>query len=284
MPDLAGPFDASTFAQAQFYRDRGYLEPSGVQGAPAVVTTAGDLPLTAAGFALTLGLGRAHVRGAAYERTGSAWTYTVPANTGTVGPRNDLLVLRRDLVAKTVVPTYLQGTPAATPADPAMTQAEDGTWDLPLYRVQAPISSGTPLVVTDLRTYLGWVPARLTLDAAFRNFIDFSSPPPYERLHITAHGTDVRIRGLITPTGTVGSGTYARVAAIPGGLVPPARIIRHTFHAATSTRHRLDVVPFGDTSTGAGQAGALVLGPANGSIGNTDYLNVDLSYSLLNGV
>lgn len=154
MPDVFGPFDGPTYGQGPWYRDRGYLEPSGVQGLPAATPAAGDLGLTAAGFALTLGLGRAHVRGASYERTGSAWTGATPANTGTVGPRNDLLVLRRDLVAKTIVPTYLQGTPAATPADPAMTQAEDGTWDLPLFRVQAPISSGTPLVITDLRTWL----------------------------------------------------------------------------------------------------------------------------------
>jgi hypothetical protein len=155
MPDLAGPFDASTFAQAQFYRDRGYLEPSGVQGLPAATPAAGDLGLTAAGFALTLGLGRARVRGAAYERTGSAWTLTVPANTSSAGPRNDLLVLRRDLTAKTVVPTYLQGVAAASPADPAVTQVEDGVWDERLFRVQAPASSGTPLVITDLRRFLG---------------------------------------------------------------------------------------------------------------------------------
>jgi hypothetical protein len=155
MPDVYGPFDGPTYGQSPWYRDRGYLEPSGVQGSPAATAAAGDLGLTAAGFSLTLGLGRAHVRGASYERTGSAWTGATPANTGTVGPRNDLLVLRRDLVAKTVVPTYLQGVAAATPADPSsFTQNEDGVWDLPLFRVQAPISSGTPLVITDLRRWI----------------------------------------------------------------------------------------------------------------------------------
>lgn len=162
MPDLAGPFDGSTFGQAPYYRDRGYLERSGVRGLVAASAAAGDLALTAAGFALSMALGRAHVRGAAYERTGSAWTYTVPANTSSAGPRRDLLVLRRDLVAKTVVPTYLQGTAAASPVDPTITQNEDGTWDLPLFRVQAPPSSGTPLVITDLRRWVdqdddGWV-------------------------------------------------------------------------------------------------------------------------------
>lgn len=154
MPDVSGPFDGATFAQAPYYRDRGYLEPSGVQGPPATTAAGGDLGLTAAGFALTMALGRAHVRGAAYERTGTAWTNTVAANTSAAGPRNDLLVLRRDLTAKTVTPTYLSGTAAATPTDPALTQVENGQWDMPLFRVQAPPSSGTPLVITDLRRWI----------------------------------------------------------------------------------------------------------------------------------
>jgi hypothetical protein len=92
MPDLAGPFDGRRSRRRSGYRDRGYLEPSGVQGLPpGAAPGGGELGLTAAGFGLTLGLGRAHVRGAAYERTGSAWTYTVPANTSSAGPRNDLV-------------------------------------------------------------------------------------------------------------------------------------------------------------------------------------------------
>jgi len=155
VPDVSGPFDNASFLQAQWFRDRGYLDPSGVFGTAAATPAAGDLGLTAAGFDLTLGLGRAHVRGAYYERTGTGWTETVPANTSAIGPRRDLIVLRRDLVAKTVTPLRIQGAPAASPADPAVLQNEDGAWDLPLFRVQAPASSGTPLIITDLRRFIG---------------------------------------------------------------------------------------------------------------------------------
>jgi hypothetical protein len=154
MPDLHGPWDGSTFGQGPFYRDRGPLEASGVVGAPAASAAAGELGLTAAGFALSLSLGRAHVRGAAYERTGTAWTYTVPANTNPTQARIDLLVLRRDLVAKTVTPVVLQGTPAAAPVPPAMTQVEDGTWDEPLHEFTVPANSGTPLVIRDRRRWI----------------------------------------------------------------------------------------------------------------------------------
>jgi hypothetical protein len=154
MPDLAGPFDGSTFGQAPYYRDRGYLEPSGVRGPVAASAGAGDLGLTAAGFVLSLALGRAHVRGAAYERTGAAWTDTVPANTHATWARVDRVVLRRDLVAKTVTPVRVQGTAAATPTPPALTQVEDGVWELPLFRVTVPANSGTPLVIADERPWI----------------------------------------------------------------------------------------------------------------------------------
>ena len=165
MPDLSGPFDTGNFYQAGHYRDRGPLEPSGVVGPPAASAGAGNLPLTAAGFDLTMGLGRAHVRGAYYERTGSAWTDSVPANTSSVGPRIDVIALRRDLTAMTTVPVRIQGTPAASPAVPGLSLVEDGAWDLELYRVTVPANSGTPLVIEDRRRWLspngGLVPAQV---------------------------------------------------------------------------------------------------------------------------
>src|SRR5690349_17721664 len=126
MPDVYGPFTAQTWTQGQWYRDayaRG--ESSGVYGGPYTAATAGDLALTVSGLTITMGLGRAHVRGAGYERTGTAWSYAVPANTNPTLARIDRLVLRRDLTAGTVTPTFLQGTPAATPAAPALTQSDD---------------------------------------------------------------------------------------------------------------------------------------------------------------
>lgn len=154
MPDVSGPFDGSAFAQTPWYRDRGYLEPSGVQGTPAANAGSGDLAMTTAGLTSSLALGRAHVRGAAYERTGSAWTYAHPANTDPTNYRLDRVVLRRDLVAKTVVPAVLQGTPSPAPVGVALTTVEDGVWEELLHEVQVPPASGTVLSVFDRRQWL----------------------------------------------------------------------------------------------------------------------------------
>ncbi len=153
MPDEFGPFDDQNYAQGRWFRDRGWVEPSGVVGVAAANAAAGDLGLTTNGLTSSLGLGRAHVRGAGYERTGAAWTYTHPTNTN-VNPRIDRVVLRRDLAAKTVTPAVIQGTPAVSPSAPALTRVEDGAWDLPLHRVTVPANSGTVLSVFDERAWI----------------------------------------------------------------------------------------------------------------------------------
>jgi hypothetical protein len=144
MPDVYGPFAGATWQQGGWFRDAWARSNGGVFGGEFGTPGVGDLALTVAGLTVTMGLGRAHVRGAGYERTGTAWSYATPPNTAT-NPRIDRLVLRRDLAAGTVLPTVLQGTPAASPAVPALTQAEDGVWDLPLHYYTVPANSGAPI-------------------------------------------------------------------------------------------------------------------------------------------
>jgi hypothetical protein len=169
MPDLYGPFDGATWQQSQWYRDAYARELSGVAGEVFTAPGAGDLALTVSGLTVSMGLGRAHVRGAGYERTGTAWTYNTPPNTA-AQPRVDRLVLRRDLAARTVTPLVLQGTPAASPAAPAVSQVEDGAWDLSLYSYTVPANSGAPLTnIVDER-----VPGDL---GALRRNRAWSAPP-----------------------------------------------------------------------------------------------------------
>jgi hypothetical protein len=167
VPDASGPFDTASFGQGPWFRDRGYLEPSGLPGPPAATTAAGDLPLSVNGLTVSVGLGRAHVRGAYYERTGTAWTATVAANTNPTLNRVDRIVLRRDLTAKTVVPVMLQGTPAATPTATALTQVENGVWEQPLYQFTVPANSGTTLAnIVDERRWIDPGTGRLVTPAA----------------------------------------------------------------------------------------------------------------------
>jgi hypothetical protein len=145
MPDVYGPFDTATWSQAQWFRTSWARSRSGVYGSAFTASTTGDLALTVSGLDISMALGRAYVRGAGYERTGSAWTYSVPANTNPTQARIDRLVLRRDLTAKTVVPVVLQGTPAASPVAPTVTQVEDGVWELPLFSFTVPANSAAPV-------------------------------------------------------------------------------------------------------------------------------------------
>ncbi len=195
MPDVSGPWDGASYPQGPWYRDTG--GPSGVRGNPGTSAGTGDLPLTAAGFVLSMGLGRARVRGASYERTGTSWTDTVPANASSVGPRIDRVVLRRDVVAKTVVPLRIQGTAAASPVPPALSRVEDGAWDLPMYQVTVPPSSGTPLVIADERI---WAQVDRTIGERFLSTTGptlLSGSPTWDTVYTGTDLTGVTDGGLV---------------------------------------------------------------------------------------
>lgn len=243
MPDLYGPFDGATspFAQAQWYRDRGPLEPSGVYGTPAATPAAGELGLTTAGMAVTLGLGRAHVRGAAYERTGTAWTGS-SANNTSGNPRIDRLVLRRDLNLKTVVPVIVQGTPAAAPALPALTQVEDGAFDLPLFHWTVAAGATAVSNVVDDRAWLDYYggTSRLPITPAAGWSAPNTARPPrlgidYRARRVFAEGI-VSNLNLFTPNGT------QVVFTVPVGY-RPAGVSFHGAMVSTAQIGGLDVDP-----------------------------------------
>lgn len=75
-------------------------------------------------------IGRAIVDGTFYKNT-SALTLTIAAN-ASGNPRIDTIVLRKDFTAKTVRAVVRQGTPAASPVPPTLTQSASVTWEIPL--------------------------------------------------------------------------------------------------------------------------------------------------------
>lgn len=156
--DVFGPFDGALWAQSQWFRDAPAWAPSAVLGTPATSAGAGALGATFSGLNGTIGLGRAHIRGAGYERIGSGKVIAVPANTHASSARRDRFVLRRDLAAKTVEPVLLQGTPSSAPTPPALTRVEDGVWDLALHSFLVPPNSGSNVTgIIDERVW--WDPA-----------------------------------------------------------------------------------------------------------------------------
>lgn len=80
----------------------------------------------------------AWVRGFFY-RNDSAKSVTAATNTNSL-PRIDRLVLRLDMAAKTVTAAVKQGTPAASPSGPFLTQ-NDNVWEYPLAYATAPGSA-----------------------------------------------------------------------------------------------------------------------------------------------
>lgn len=74
--------------------------------------------------------GAAMVKGIFYFNS-TDLTVTVAANTSG-NPRIDTMVLRVDYAAQTVRAVLKQGTPAASPARPALTQVAGVTWEIPL--------------------------------------------------------------------------------------------------------------------------------------------------------
>lgn len=163
MPDLYGPFGTAQWTQSQWYRDAYARAYSGVFGSASDTISGGDLGLSLNGLNWSIGLGRAHVRGAGYERTGTPVTGTVTANTSG-NPRIDRLVVRRDLGAQVVSIARLQGTASATPLAPNLTQNEDGIWEIPLFNFTVPPNPGTTLTnVTDERL---WIESQVGLGTA----------------------------------------------------------------------------------------------------------------------
>ena len=95
------------------------------------------------------------------------------ADNASGNPRIDRIVVRADFTANTITLAVLQGTPAATPVAPALTQSSS-TWELSL--AQVAVANGFASVadanITDERQYAAgrqdWqhVPATLTYSAA----------------------------------------------------------------------------------------------------------------------
>lgn len=75
-------------------------------------------------------IGRALADGTLYKNT-SALTLTIAAN-ASGNPRIDTIALRKDYTAQTVRAVVRQGTPAASPVPPTLTQTAGVTWEIPL--------------------------------------------------------------------------------------------------------------------------------------------------------
>jgi len=96
--------------------------------------------------------GQALVRGHYYDSTAEE-TLTI-ATADLSNPRIDLVVLRLDPTANSIILAVITGTPASSPTVPSLTQTVGAIYEFPLaqVRVDAATAIITPDKVTDLRS------------------------------------------------------------------------------------------------------------------------------------
>ena len=101
--------------------------------------------------------GRATVRGHWYTQDTDNVTVTIAANTSG-NPRIDVVALVLDPTADAITVDVVQGTPAASPAVPALTRTDLGVYQFPLAYVAVANAAAVTAAaaVTDVRQYTGF--------------------------------------------------------------------------------------------------------------------------------
>jgi len=147
------PFDSSSSYEAQWTKMARLWRPDG----PAYeilnkLETYGD----STGMQVKVKTGGAWIKGH-YMESSAIETLAIAAADAT-NPRIDLVVVRLSWPSNTIILAVLTGTPAGSPAVPALTQTDGTTWEIALAQVYvaASVSTITAGNVTDARslTYL----------------------------------------------------------------------------------------------------------------------------------
>ncbi len=133
-PGDAGPYSAANWQQLYQYIiglgssriNVGPLFGSGTQPNTALNVQAKGTPDTT----IDVLPGSALVQGVAYINTGTV-SFTIAAN-ASGNARIDTVVLQADYALQTVRLAVLQGTPAASPSAPSLTQSANVLWEIPL--------------------------------------------------------------------------------------------------------------------------------------------------------
>lgn len=152
MAETYWPFDAGSGSSSG--EDRWY-QMAPLWALDGVVSTSDLAVTTISGRNLQVATGSAWCHGAYYVND-AARTHAIAAN-ASGNPRIDRIVLRRDLSANTVTTAVVQGTAAASPTVPALTQVATGIWEIPIaqYRAETGFVNTDSLKLTDERVSTG---------------------------------------------------------------------------------------------------------------------------------
>jgi hypothetical protein len=124
---------------------------NGVNGTP----DGGELEVddATAGLAVDIAAGQAMVRGHFYISTEVETRSLAVADPS--NDRIDLVVLRLDPIANSVIIAVKTGVPDAAPVAPALVQTDGGIFEQPLANVLVPANAGVPGTITDRREFMG---------------------------------------------------------------------------------------------------------------------------------
>lgn len=155
MTQTAWPFAGVKATETQYSQQFRRLQNSGVWGDPGDET----LKVVAnVGLGLYVKSGYAFVRGHLYYNDSD--TQAVTIGTASANPRQDLVVLRLDPAANTILPVVVAGTPAASnPVVPTPVQTDAANYDIPLASVF--VAAGQVTIansdITDRRLFMGHI-------------------------------------------------------------------------------------------------------------------------------
>jgi hypothetical protein len=161
MAETSFPFDAGAGSSvledgwsrmARMWARSGIMVPdlAGGVGALAAGAITGCKVALGTGLQVTVAVGEATVKGFYYANDASK-ALTVAAN-ASGNPRLDWVVLELDRVNNQILAKIVQGTPAASPVLPALTQVYNGVYQHPIGYYTVVNAASVPSALTDYRT------------------------------------------------------------------------------------------------------------------------------------
>lgn len=155
MAQLSYPFENQDTTETQYSALFSRLQLTGVDGD----YLGQSLRVTAnTGMQVNVAAGYAIVRGFAYENTA---VETLTLDTGNTQARIDLVILRLDPSANSIVLAVKKGTPAASPVAPALTQVPGAVWEMMLAQV-AVAANATAIGINDITDYRRFLGTQVT--------------------------------------------------------------------------------------------------------------------------
>jgi len=153
MTQTSWPFDGIDTTETQYSQLFRRMQMDGVWGAPG--DTAVKVTADSTGMNVKIAAGYAFVRGHMYYNS-DVLTLAVPV--GDVGARTDVVVLRLDPTANTILPAIVKGVSGNSAAQP-LNKTDAGLYDVPLARLAIVAGAATiaPAAVTDARQFAGQV-------------------------------------------------------------------------------------------------------------------------------